>query len=440
MQFKSSIRAWSSGFALAISFSLLHAIPSHASSDCLDWEAMKFEMAIFSGPSTDVAGSTIVPLGNGCSTLQSQIDSRASNSFTIEPSINFWFKGSRDLLPESTICRVSVLVDNQPWITGNTTTEPFVGVHKSLWSPVITDEHIRSLSVLIEGKDYFDVSLNSTCDEYSRANQTLTLKFYLVEQSFDLFKGISINKGTEFTNGRQVEINLSFESGVPGQVMISNDGGFSAIQRETYDYSKNTISWKLSSSVDERMVKTVYVKYRYFENGQLGSWSETLTDDIILDTVAPKISVTSASLQSKEVESLLREFGSGNANFKVRLSAKDDRSGLAEIQYSNKPSNKNTKTLPFAKSFNANLKSNVSTIYLRVRDGAGNWSKWSKVPVVKEFLNCKALNKVYPGGVSKSSKAKNKGGKTKYQPKVDAKLYKANSTKDRDKDGIACER
>ncbi|RFU65076.1 excalibur calcium-binding domain-containing protein [Peribacillus glennii] len=58
----------------------------------------------------------------------------------------------------------------------------------------------------------------------------------------------------------------------------------------------------------------------------------------------------------------------------------------------------------------------------------------------KTFKNCTELNKVYKGGVARSSKVKNKGGKTKYKPVVSSSLYKANSSKDRDKDGIACER
>ncbi|VEF47439.1 excalibur domain-containing protein [Bacillus freudenreichii] len=59
---------------------------------------------------------------------------------------------------------------------------------------------------------------------------------------------------------------------------------------------------------------------------------------------------------------------------------------------------------------------------------------------VKTYKNCTGLNKDYKGGVAKSSKTKNKGGKTKYKPYVSASLYKANIKMDRDKDGIACER
>jgi hypothetical protein len=58
----------------------------------------------------------------------------------------------------------------------------------------------------------------------------------------------------------------------------------------------------------------------------------------------------------------------------------------------------------------------------------------------KKFANCAALNKVYPGGVAKNKKVSNKGGATNYNPVVKPKIYKANSSKDRDKDGIACER
>lgn len=57
----------------------------------------------------------------------------------------------------------------------------------------------------------------------------------------------------------------------------------------------------------------------------------------------------------------------------------------------------------------------------------------------KKFSNCAALNKVYPGGVAKSKNWVNKGGKIKNKPAVNAKVYAENKSKDRDKDGIACE-
>lgn len=56
-----------------------------------------------------------------------------------------------------------------------------------------------------------------------------------------------------------------------------------------------------------------------------------------------------------------------------------------------------------------------------------------------KFKNCTELNKVYPGGVAIPG-AVNMGGTTKKVPHYDAKLYKANKSSDRDKDGIACEK
>jgi hypothetical protein len=63
----------------------------------------------------------------------------------------------------------------------------------------------------------------------------------------------------------------------------------------------------------------------------------------------------------------------------------------------------------------------------------------AKTRVIK-FANCKEMNKVYRGGVAKSSTTRNKGGKIFFKPFVSSAIYYANTGRDRDKDGIACER
>lgn len=57
---------------------------------------------------------------------------------------------------------------------------------------------------------------------------------------------------------------------------------------------------------------------------------------------------------------------------------------------------------------------------------------------VVTYKNCTELNKVYKGGVALPG-AKNIGGKTRYTPYYSKALYDANKSRDRDKDGIACE-
>lgn len=65
----------------------------------------------------------------------------------------------------------------------------------------------------------------------------------------------------------------------------------------------------------------------------------------------------------------------------------------------------------------------------------------SAVPV---FKNCAALNAKYPGGVAKAGiKFNLVNGKKKTfskRPTFSTALYTANKKRDRDKDGIACER
>lgn len=65
----------------------------------------------------------------------------------------------------------------------------------------------------------------------------------------------------------------------------------------------------------------------------------------------------------------------------------------------------------------------------------------------KKYQNCKALNKIYPGGVSKNGATdmtKKNGKAVKASPKkvptIDDAGYKKNKGLDRDKDGVACEK
>lgn len=60
-------------------------------------------------------------------------------------------------------------------------------------------------------------------------------------------------------------------------------------------------------------------------------------------------------------------------------------------------------------------------------------------PAAKKYKNCSELNKVYKGGVARTSNWVNKGAKLKQTPIVNSKVYDLNKSLDRDKDGLACE-
>jgi hypothetical protein len=57
------------------------------------------------------------------------------------------------------------------------------------------------------------------------------------------------------------------------------------------------------------------------------------------------------------------------------------------------------------------------------------------------FQNCTDMHRVYKGGVAKRGAHDHRtdGGHARYAPHVSTKLYKANSSMDRDHDGVACE-
>lgn len=58
----------------------------------------------------------------------------------------------------------------------------------------------------------------------------------------------------------------------------------------------------------------------------------------------------------------------------------------------------------------------------------------------KRYANCAALNKAYPHGVGKPGARDKTSGRRVTNFKVSRSLYEANRSKDRDKDGIACEK
>ena len=62
-------------------------------------------------------------------------------------------------------------------------------------------------------------------------------------------------------------------------------------------------------------------------------------------------------------------------------------------------------------------------------------------PAAHHFRNCTDMHKTYKGGVARRGAHDHRtgGGHARYAPHVSTALYNANSSMDRDHDGIACE-
>ncbi|MEI2621389.1 MAG: hypothetical protein V9G09_11685 [Candidatus Nanopelagicales bacterium] len=181
--------------------------------------------------------------------------------------------------------------------------------------------------------------------------------------------GLSIENGAEFTNSTKVKLYLGWEGGRTfDKVKVSNDGGFARSRSEEFDLTgPEPIPWKLVSLGNERLPKTVYVKFRVGSYPQY--WVDKIyTDDIILDTVKPEI--VSASLGSAGPAVLAAK---GRT---LRVKARDNKSGIRSMQVSKGKPRKKAKVLKYRKTVSV---ARSGRLFVRVRDGAGNWSKWKGV-------------------------------------------------------------
>ena len=189
--------------------------------------------------------------------------------------------------------------------------------------------------------------------------------------------GVSIKNGDSYTNSKQVTLNLVWPEYATA-VRISNDGGFVASKITTKDLAAS-IDWELDDSVKGVYTKVVYVRF----NG-VADTTKTYTDDIILDTTAPTIETSTATVVSSSID--------------FSLKATDDITGVNKVQirngaqtvtkdYATKVSvplaDLSLSVSPQSLSVSSNgvRKSAATSTEIRVSDNAGNWTGWQTVTV-----------------------------------------------------------
>jgi hypothetical protein len=195
--------------------------------------------------------------------------------------------------------------------------------------------------------------------------------------------GVTINNAALYTNKPDVELTIV----APDQttnVRLSNDGGFGSATTRTVQ--SGTYDWTLNSSGPERLPKTIYVRF----DSVCLSASQTFTDDIILDETPPAVTSAAATpaKAGQSFESLaagaksFESFASSNAKgrlYRVKLRAHDNVSGVGKLQITwNKA--RPGKWLPY--KARVTFRTTKRTIWVRVRDRAGNPSRWRKAHVV----------------------------------------------------------
>lgn len=201
---------------------------------------------------------------------------------------------------------------------------------------------------------------------------------------------VSVNAGGIYTKSTQVTLHLTLPEGA-STVTVANDGGFAP--SKTFAASTR-IPWTLVSSGADRLPKTVYVRF----DGQ----GPAYTDDIILDQTNPGITSASVStVNTSTVSTAGRAVAApagtmptetrGGSSATVlraglvrtrtlRIRASDNRSGVRRLQYNRARSRVGAKTVRYRTPLVIRA---WKTTYVRVRDGAGNWSRWRLAGIVR---------------------------------------------------------
>jgi hypothetical protein len=205
--------------------------------------------------------------------------------------------------------------------------------------------------------------------------------------------GITINNGAKFTNDPEVEITAQPVSGPgpnnsisTGRVLLSNDGGFQPAELKTLSPTA-TAEWRLDSSGREKVAKTVYLRFNnwtgypandgfefYFNCcNEVTSSTPRFTDDIVLDETDPTIeSARFAGGGASASQAVAAAGGS------VIIQASDKTSGVKKAQLSRKRRGASDKELVPLKGTKARYKGKRPR-FARVRDGAGNFSRWLRI-------------------------------------------------------------
>jgi len=185
--------------------------------------------------------------------------------------------------------------------------------------------------------------------------------------------GVSINDAEEYTNNPEVNLWPVWPAGAT-EMRISNDGGFRNAETGVLG---EKVAWTLRSSGDERLPKTVYVRF----SGSGIDTTKTYQDDIILDQTPPQIvsaTAVSSGAKSNARAEMAKKPTPKSVSVRVRLKATDALSGVGTIQVSD---NKRKPGLERVYATSASLKTKRKAVFIRAQDRAGNWSAWRTVHV-----------------------------------------------------------
>lgn len=218
------------------------------------------------------------------------------------------------------------------------------------------------------------VTVRATAPRGASSTATVGVTAYLAPPSGE--PGISINGANPYTNDPNVTLRVVWPP-FATSVRLSNDGGFTGATTVTRDLAA-TYPWALDTSVKALHTKIVYMRF----SGLGVDESKTYTDDIVLDLTPPEVISARARVVSSSTEkgesARKKKPKRRIPTVRVQVNAKDRLSGVEMIQVTDR------KAVPGKVRDYATitkLRTKKKRVFVRVQDGAGNWSNWESARV-----------------------------------------------------------
>ncbi|MEZ5159256.1 MAG: PKD domain-containing protein [Candidatus Nanopelagicales bacterium] len=191
--------------------------------------------------------------------------------------------------------------------------------------------------------------------------------------------GVSINNADPYTRTKNVSLAIVWPEHATS-MRISNDGGFR--DGQTLDVV-DRVPWVLDDTVTGKFTKVVYLRFA----GPGIDESQTYSDDIILDTDAPIVTQASAFIADRGTQTTALGAAkmsprAKRVKYRVHVKARDKLSGVQTVRVNTRKSTTRSLKRPYHRRLRLALPVRKK-IYVKVRDGAGNWTKWKKVVVRK---------------------------------------------------------
>ena len=190
--------------------------------------------------------------------------------------------------------------------------------------------------------------------------------------------GLEIDDGDYATDDPHVTIESAWPPGTQS-ILISNNGGFRT-DVETVAPAA-TIPWTLQQTGIDRLPKTVYLRFL-----GVGQDDINFTDDIILDETAPTIQnatlVTGGATQASAARATKLK------TYRLKLKAEDTLVGVCRVATSQSRSDKGEVVTQVASCVRRGIPKVSRTMklqlrfrprFVRVRNSAGDWSRWATV-------------------------------------------------------------